>query len=145
MNEKSDIYNFGVFLLELVTGKKLNVVPFGDDLGIVRWVQNHINIDINIVLDSCITNLHREEMMLMLRVALLCTSTLPINRPFMREFVEMMLLCSPNEETGKAIAATFSPHLKRNLSAFTSNSTYAFSYAHNSIYPFQGSDLGLDV
>jgi len=137
VNEKSDIYSFGVVLLELVTGKKLSDVEFGDDLGIVRWVRNQINIDINRVLDSRITDSHRGEMMLMLRVALLCTSTLPINRPSMRDAVEMMLLCSPDEEIRKAVAATLSPHLKRNPSAFTSNSTYAYSSLHNSLYPFQ--------
>lgn len=60
VNEKSDIYIFGVVLLELMIGKKLNDVKFGDDLGSVRWVWNHINIDINRVLDSRIANSHRE-------------------------------------------------------------------------------------
>lgn len=78
VNEMSGIYNFVVVLLELVTGKKLNDVEFGDYLGIFRWVWKQINIDINRVLASRIADSHREEMMLILRVALLCTSTFPI-------------------------------------------------------------------
>jgi hypothetical protein len=145
VNEKSDIYSFGVVLLELVTGKKTNDVEFGDDSDIVRWIRNQIHIDVNKVLDSRVADSYREEMMLMLRVALLCTSTLPINRPSMGEAVELLLLCSPDEQIRKAVAATLSPHLKRNPSAFSSNSTYASSSAHSSTHPFHDSTCGIDM
>lgn len=110
VTEKSDIYSFGVVLLELVTGKKPNDVEFGDDSDIVRWIRNHIHIDINNVLDSRVADSYREEMMLMLRVALICTNPLPINRPSMTEVVEMLLRCSTEEQIRKAAAATLSPH-----------------------------------
>lgn len=145
VNEKSDIYSFGVVLLELVTGKKTNDVEFGDDSDIVRWIRNQIHIDVNQVLDSRIIGSYREEMMLMLRVALLCTSTLPINRPSMAEVVELLLLCSPDEQIRKAVAATLSPHLKRNPSAFSSNSTYASSSAHSSTHTFHDNTCGIDM
>jgi hypothetical protein len=144
VNEKSDIYSFGVVLLELVTGKKLNDVEFGDDSGIVCWIRNQNHIDINKVLDSRIADSHRAEMMFILKLALLCTSTLPINRPSMREVVEILLLCSPDEQSRKAVAATLSPHLKRNPSAFTSKSTSASSSA-DCTYPFHGNTCGIDM
>jgi len=145
VNEKSDIYSFGVVLLELVTGKKPNDVEFGDDSDIVRWIRNQIHIDINNVLDSRVADSYREEMMLVLRVALMCTSTLPINRPSMKEVVELLLLCSTDEQIRKAAATTLSPHLKRNPSAFTSKSTYASSSAHTSTCPFIDNTCGIDV
>jgi len=119
VNEKSDIYSFGVVLLELVTGKKPNDIEFGVDSDIVKWIGNQTDIDMNNVLDSRVADSYREEMMLVLRVALICTSTLPINRPSMREVVEMLLRCSTDERISKAAATTLSPHLKRNPSAFT--------------------------
>lgn len=91
MNEKSDIYSFGVVLLELVTGRKPIDIGFGDDSDIVRWTQKQIHMDINNVLDSRVASSHMEEMMHVLRLALRCTSTLPINRPSMREVVETLL------------------------------------------------------
>nr|AEP14546.1 clavata 1-like protein [Pinus pinaster]AEP14547.1 clavata 1-like protein [Pinus pinaster] len=141
VNEKSDIYSFGVVLLELVTGKKPNDVEFGDYSDIVRWVRNQIHIDINDVLDAQVANSYREEMMLVLRVALLCTSTLPINRPSMREVVEMLFFCSTDERIRKEAATTLSPHLKRNPSAFR----YAPPSVCTSTCPFNDNKCGIDL
>ena len=60
VNEKSDIYNFGVVLLELVTGKKPNDVEFGDYSDIFRWVWNQIHINISNVLDAQVENSYKE-------------------------------------------------------------------------------------
>eukprot|EP00253_Pinus_taeda_P014838 PITA_14838 len=141
--EKSDIYSFGVVLLELVTGKKPNDIEFGEDSDIVRWIRNQIHNDINKVLDSRVAHSYREEMMLVLRVALICTSTLPINRPSMREVVEILLLCSTDEQIRKAADTTSSPHFKRSHSAFTSKSTYASSSTHTSTCPFDDNRCGI--
>lgn len=145
VNEKSDIYSFGVVLLELVTGKKPNDVEFGDVSDIVRWARNQIHIDINNILDSRVADSYREEMMLMLRLALICTNTLPVNRPSMREVVEMLLLCSTDEQIRKAADANVSPHLKRNPSAFTSKSTNASSSAHTSTCPSNDNACSIDL
>jgi hypothetical protein len=56
VNAKSDIHKFGMVLLEIVTRNNHNDVDFGGDSNIVRWIHNHIQIDINKVLDSQVEN-----------------------------------------------------------------------------------------
>ena len=84
-------------------------------------------------------------MKLMLRLDLLCTSTLPINRPSVREVVEMLLLCNPDEKIRKAVAARLPPHLRRNPNAFTSKSTFTSSSAHTGVYLFHANTCGIDM
>lgn len=91
VNEKSDIYSFGVVILELVTGKR----PVDPDYGekdLVKWVcitleQKGIDHVIDPRLDICF----KEEICKVLSIGLLCTSPLPINRPTMRRVVKMLL------------------------------------------------------
>ncbi|PIN15617.1 Serine/threonine protein kinase [Handroanthus impetiginosus] len=90
VNEKSDIYSFGVVILELVTGK-LPVDPEFGEKDLVKWVcatldQKGIDNVIDPKLDSCF----KDEICRVLNIGLLCTSPLPINRPSMRRIVHMM-------------------------------------------------------
>ncbi|CAI9087386.1 OLC1v1021443C1 [Oldenlandia corymbosa var. corymbosa] len=91
VNEKSDIYSFGVVILELVTGR-LPVDPEFGEKDLVKWVcttldQKGIDHVIDTKLDySCF----KEEIGKVLNVGLLCTSPLPINRPSMRRVVKML-------------------------------------------------------
>ncbi|KAJ6935589.1 receptor-like protein kinase HSL1 [Populus alba x Populus x berolinensis] len=90
VNEKSDIYSFGVVILELVTGKR----PVDPDYGekdLVKWVcttldQKGVDHVIDPKLDSCF----KEEICKVLNIGILCTSPLPINRPSMRRVVKML-------------------------------------------------------
>ncbi|KAK4485268.1 hypothetical protein RD792_007900 [Penstemon davidsonii] len=90
VNEKSDIYSFGVVILELVTGK-LPVDPEFGEKDLVKWVcttldQKGIDHVIDPKLDSCF----KDEICRVLNIGLLCTSPLPINRPSMRRVVKML-------------------------------------------------------
>lgn len=90
MNEKSDIYSFGVVILELVTGK-LPVDPEYGEKDLVRWVcatldQKGIDHVIDPKLDSCF----KDDICKVLNIGLLCTKPLPINRPSMRKVVKML-------------------------------------------------------
>ncbi|KAK2372463.1 receptor protein kinase HSL1 [Trifolium repens] len=101
VTEKSDVYSFGVVLMELITGKRPNDSCFGENKDIVKWITeialstSHEGgldcvvtqiVDPRLNLDTC----DYEEVEKVLNVALLCTSTFPINRPSMRKVVELL-------------------------------------------------------
>lgn len=93
MNEKSDIYSFGVVILELVTGRAAVDPKFGEK-DLVKWVrglleeENGVEIAVDPKLDL---KSFKDEISKVLDIGLQCTSTLPINRPSMRRVVKMLL------------------------------------------------------
>lgn len=95
VNEKSDIYSYGVVLLELVTGRTpVQPIDLGCDL--VTWVKKYIREHSlsSGILDSRL-NLKDEStinhMITVLKIALLCTNLNPFDRPSMREVVLMLI------------------------------------------------------
>lgn len=104
VDEKSDIYSYGVVLLEILSGKRSVDSEFGDGNSIVDWVRSKIKTKEGLkdVLDrnagaSC--GSVREEMMLLLRVALLCTSRNPADRPSMRDVMSMLQEAKPKRKS----------------------------------------------
>jgi hypothetical protein len=97
------VYSFGVVMLELLTGK----APAGPELGekdLVRWVCGGVERDgVDRVLDARLAGAPRDETRRALNVALLCASSLPINRPSMRSVVKLLLELRP-ESKEKAMA-----------------------------------------
>ncbi|XP_022942837.1 leucine-rich repeat receptor-like protein kinase TDR [Cucurbita moschata] len=103
VDEKSDIYSFGVVLMEIVSGKRSVDSEFGEGNSIVDWVRSKIKVKdgVNQVLDndvsaSCASV--REEMIQMLRISLLCTSRNPADRPSMRDVVLMLQQAKPKRK-----------------------------------------------
>ncbi|XP_057952248.1 leucine-rich repeat receptor-like protein kinase TDR [Malania oleifera] len=103
VDEKSDIYSYGVMLMEILSGKRSVDPEFGDGNNIVDWVRTKIKAKngINDILDenagaSCASV--KEEMMLVLRVAILCTSRNPADRPSMRDVVSMLQEAKPKRK-----------------------------------------------
>ena len=95
VTEKCDIYSFGVVLLELVTGK-FPVQPLEQGGDLVNCVRRsmHAAVPISEIYDKRLALSARkviEEMSLVLKIALFCTSTSPLNRPTMREVIAMMI------------------------------------------------------
>lgn len=88
--------------MEILCGKRSVDAEFGDGNNIVDWIRTKIKTKrLRDVLDknagaSCAPV--REEMMLVLRVALLCTSQNPADRPPMRDVVSMLLEAKPKRK-----------------------------------------------
>lgn len=101
MNEKIDVFSFGVVLLELVTGREPN---YGNDdhINLAEWAWRHFGEGNAIadVLDKEIKEqCYSEEMSTVFKLGLICTSTLPSSRPTMKEVLQILRRSSPQECT----------------------------------------------
>ncbi|KZV35635.1 hypothetical protein F511_30263 [Dorcoceras hygrometricum] len=92
VDEKSDVYSFGVVLLELVTGRK-PVGEFGDGVDIVQWVRRMTEgnrEDVIKILDPRLLTVPLHEVMHVFYVAMLCVEEQAVERPTMREVVQIL-------------------------------------------------------
>lgn len=104
MDEKSDIYSYGVVLLELLTGKMPLDPSFGESIDIVEWIRRKVNkkgategsLDPEIA-GEC--KHVQEEMILVLKIALLCTAKIPKERPSMRDIITMLGEAKPRRKS----------------------------------------------
>ncbi|XP_057493833.1 leucine-rich repeat receptor-like serine/threonine-protein kinase BAM3 [Actinidia eriantha] len=93
VDEKSDVYSFGVVLLELITGRR-PVGEFGEGIDIVQWTKKATSCRreevLRIVDPRVLTNAPQDEAMHLFFIAMLCTQENSIERPTMREVVQML-------------------------------------------------------
>lgn len=93
VDEKSDVYSFGVVLLELLTGRR-PVGDFGEEgLDIVQWTKLQTNWSkerVVKILDGRLHHIPLDEAMQVFFVAMLCVQEQSVERPTMREVVEML-------------------------------------------------------
>lgn len=112
VDEKSDIYSFGVVLMELITGRKPVEAELGEDQDMVGWVTDRLRSadrpPADEVLDRSVAGPCKhvqEEMLLVLRIALLCTARLPRDRPSMRDVLTMLAEAKPRRKSSGAAGA----------------------------------------
>ncbi|ESQ32667.1 hypothetical protein EUTSA_v10003580mg [Eutrema salsugineum] len=91
-NEKCDVYGFGVLILELVTGRR--PVEYGEDSFVILSDHVRVLLEQGNVLE-CIDPVMEEEysedeVLPVLKLALVCTSQIPSNRPTMAEIVKIL-------------------------------------------------------
>ncbi|KAG1367878.1 leucine-rich repeat receptor-like serine/threonine-protein kinase BAM3 [Cocos nucifera] len=93
VDEKSDVYSFGVVLLELITGRR-PVGDFGEEgLDIVQWARMNTNWSkegVVKILDPRLMDVPLEEAMQVFFVGMLCVQEHSVERPTMREVVQML-------------------------------------------------------
>ena len=105
VDEKIDIYSYGVVLLELLTGKRPLDPDFGESIDIVGWIRRKIdNKSPEEALDPSVGNCRhvQEEMLLVLRIALLCTAKVPKDRPSMRDVIMMLGEARPRRKNSRS-------------------------------------------
>ncbi|CAN6553682.1 unnamed protein product [Malus baccata var. baccata] len=93
VDEKSDVYSFGVVLLELITGRR-PVGGFGEEgMDIVQWTKIQTNSQkegVIKILDKRLDTVPMDEVMQVFFVAVLCVQEHSVERPTMREVVQML-------------------------------------------------------
>ncbi|KAK7355606.1 hypothetical protein VNO80_14866 [Phaseolus coccineus] len=104
VDEKIDIYSYGVVLLELLTGRRPLDPEFGECMDIVGWIRRKIDKKSpHEALDPSVGNCKyvQEEMLLVLKIALLCTAKFPKERPSMRDVIMMLGEAKPRRKSGR--------------------------------------------
>ncbi|KGN49260.1 receptor-like protein kinase HSL1 [Cucumis sativus] len=91
VNEKSDIFSYGMVILELITGRRPTDLECEEN-DLVKWVRTTLEgKGLSHILDPKLDSSHQEEMLKVLNIGLLCTNPLPSDRPPMRRVVTMLL------------------------------------------------------
>ncbi|KAK3013810.1 hypothetical protein RJ639_009736 [Escallonia herrerae] len=106
VDERSDTYSYGVVLMELLTGKRPLDPEFGESVDVVEWIRRKIrdNKPLEEALDPNVGNCKhvQEEMLLVLRIALLCTAKLPKERPSMRDVITILGEAKPRRKSSSS-------------------------------------------
>ncbi|KAG9128663.1 hypothetical protein Leryth_018310 [Lithospermum erythrorhizon] len=128
-SQKSDIYNFGLILLEILTGRIKNCE---EGLSLVEWVNRVLNKESK--WDDLDFELSRykemeEEMVALLQVSMLCVAKSPRDRPIMTNVMKMIQdICKGDGSKGNRIELNHDglssdslPSLGESTLNFTSN------------------------
>ncbi|KAL3523605.1 hypothetical protein ACH5RR_016439 [Cinchona calisaya] len=94
-SEKTDVFGYGIMLLELITGQRAIAVAWlanDEDVMLIDWVKGHLReemletlVDTNLKGDYVI-----EVVVQLMQVSLFCTQSSPTERPKMSEVVRML-------------------------------------------------------
>ncbi|KAL3812850.1 hypothetical protein ACJIZ3_014118 [Penstemon smallii] len=83
LNEMSDVYSFGIFILELISGKEANnKEAFGSNDTIFHWVQEHLSLN-DLIDHRLVGNFTAEGMRDVMKLMIKCISFPEKERPKM--------------------------------------------------------------
>ncbi|KAK3221621.1 hypothetical protein Dsin_008646 [Dipteronia sinensis] len=137
-SEKTDVFGFGILLLELITG--MRALEFGKTINqkgaMLEWVKKiQQEKKVEVLVDRELGNSYdRIEVGEMLQVALLCTQYLPAHRPKMSEVVQMLEgdgLAEKWAASHNHTNPTMNPFHVNNNTKSTSRPTAAPKYDHH--------------
>ncbi|BBN16772.1 somatic embryogenesis receptor kinase 1 [Marchantia polymorpha subsp. ruderalis] len=93
-SEKTDVFGFGIMLLELITGQRafdLARLANDDDVMLLDWVKGLLREKkVEFLVDPDLLEYDKVEVEQLIQVALLCTQSSPMDRPKMAEVVRML-------------------------------------------------------
>ncbi|EMS56669.1 Somatic embryogenesis receptor kinase 1 [Triticum urartu] len=94
-SEKTDVFGYGIMLLELITGQRafdLARLANDDDVMLLDWVKGLLKEKkVEMLVDPDLQSVYVEhEVEALIQVALLCTQGSPMDRPKMSEVVRML-------------------------------------------------------
>ncbi|GLJ18205.1 hypothetical protein SUGI_0321950 [Cryptomeria japonica] len=107
VTEKSDVYSYGIVLLQLLTLKQ----PSSEDVSgnLSEWIRNKIIHSYEGVLDPAIfsdaTESRKKKIKKVLGLALMCTRDNPQRRPSMKEVVESLIQMKSFDAQRNSVAA----------------------------------------
>ncbi|KAJ4747876.1 hypothetical protein LUZ62_082281 [Rhynchospora pubera] len=95
VSDKSDVFSYGILLLELITGQRafdLARLANDDDVMLLDWVKGLLwDRSFERIIDPDLRNNFIEiEVESLIQIALLCTQFSPLQRPMMSEVVKML-------------------------------------------------------
>lgn len=93
-SQKWDVYSYGMILLEVITGRSPLVQVGNSEMDLVHWLQLCIEEKkpLSAILDSYLIQEsdNEEEMIAVLKIAMLCTQSTPDRRPSMRHVLDAL-------------------------------------------------------
>ncbi|CAN8303920.1 unnamed protein product [Cochlearia groenlandica] len=99
---KADVYSFGVLVLEIVAGiNNSSFMAAGDSVCLLEWANGCLDSGhlMQVVDERLRPEVNRQEAESVIKVALVCTSASPTDRPIMSEVVAMLEGMYPVPET----------------------------------------------
>lgn len=132
ITEKSDVYSYGVVLLEIITGKKPADSSFAEGQHVIQWVRDHLKKkkDPVLILDPKLQGQpdpQIQEILQALGISLLCTSDRSEDRPTMKDVAALLREIQQDQPATAAEAADKPPRKNSNATSFDTTTSFSSS------------------